>query len=37
VEGPEYCHDYTSGYYAVSFEDADGNKWEVCCRNAHVR
>lgn len=29
VEGPEYCHDYTPGYYAVFFEDADGNKWEV--------
>ena len=28
VEGPEYCHEYTPGYYAVFFEDADGNKWE---------
>ena len=37
VEGPEYCHDYTPGYYAVFFEDADGNKWEICCRNARVR
>src|SRR5450432_2411233 len=37
VEGPEYCHDYTAGYYAVFFEDADGNKWEICCRNARVR
>ncbi len=37
VEGPEYCHDYTTGYYAVFFEDADGNKWEICCRNARVR
>ncbi len=37
VEGPEYCHEYTPGYYAVFFEDADGNKWEICCRNAPVR
>lgn len=37
VEGPEYCHDYTPGYYAVFFEDTDGNKWEICCRNARVR
>ncbi len=37
VEGPEYCHDYTPGYYAVFFEDADGNKWEICCRHAPVR
>lgn len=37
IEGPEYCHDYTPGYYALFFEDADGNKWEICCRNARVR
>ena len=37
VEGPEYCHGYTPGYYAVFFEDADGNKWEICCRTARVR
>lgn len=37
VEGPEYCYDYTPGYYAVFFEDADGNKWEICCRDAEVR
>ena len=37
VEGPEYCADYTPGYYAVFFEDTDGNKWEVCCRTASVR
>jgi catechol 2,3-dioxygenase-like lactoylglutathione lyase family enzyme len=37
VKGPEYCHDYTPGYYAVFFEDADGNKWEICCRTARVR
>jgi catechol 2,3-dioxygenase-like lactoylglutathione lyase family enzyme len=37
IEGPEYCHEYTPGYYAVFFEDADGNKWEICCRNARIR
>lgn len=37
VEGPEYCFEYTPGYYAVFFEDVDGNKWEVCCRDAPVR
>lgn len=37
LEGPGYCHDYTPGYYALFFEDADGNKWEVCCRTARVR
>jgi catechol 2,3-dioxygenase-like lactoylglutathione lyase family enzyme len=37
VEGPEYCREYEPGYYAVFFEDADGNKWEICCRNARVR
>ena len=36
VEGPEYCHEYTPGYYAVFFEDADGNRWEVCFRDAPV-
>ncbi len=28
--GPEQC--YTQPYYAVFFEDPDGNKLEVCCR-----
>ena len=37
LEGPEYCHDYTPGYYALFFEDEDGNKWEVCCRVADPR
>ncbi len=37
VEGPEYCAEYTPGYYAVFFEDTDGNKWEICCRNVPVR
>ena len=34
VEGPEYCEDYAEDYYAAFFEDADGNRWEVCCRHA---
>jgi len=29
VEGPEYA--YGPDYYAVFFEDPDGNKLEVCC------
>ena len=37
VEGPEYSAEYTPGYYAVFFEDGDGNKWEICCRTARVR
>ena len=32
VEGPELCLDYSPGYYAVFFEDPDGNKLEVCYR-----
>ena len=32
LEGPEICVDYTPGYYAFFFEDPDGNKLEVCCR-----
>lgn len=31
-EGPELCLEYTPGYYAFFFEDPDGNKLEVCCR-----
>jgi catechol 2,3-dioxygenase-like lactoylglutathione lyase family enzyme len=32
IEGPELCLEYTPGYYAVFFEDPDGNKLEVCHR-----
>ena len=32
IEGPELCLDYSPGYYAVFFEDLDGNKLEVCHR-----
>jgi catechol 2,3-dioxygenase-like lactoylglutathione lyase family enzyme len=37
VEGPELCEDYSPVYYALFFEDLDGNKWEVCCRNAILK
>ena len=32
IQGPEDCPDYTQPYYAVFFEDPEGNKLEVCCR-----
>src|SRR3954467_10483063 len=32
IEGPELVREYTPHYYAVFFEDPDGNKLEVCCR-----
>lgn len=31
-EGPELVPDYAAGYYATFFEDAEGNKLEICCR-----
>jgi catechol 2,3-dioxygenase-like lactoylglutathione lyase family enzyme len=34
VEGPELCLEYSPGYYAVFFEDPDGNKLEVCYRES---
>ena len=34
LEGPELCVGYSPGYYAVFFEDPDGNKLEVCCRES---
>jgi catechol 2,3-dioxygenase-like lactoylglutathione lyase family enzyme len=36
IEGPEICKEYSAGYYAVFFEDPDGNKLEVCCREQPV-
>lgn len=33
LEGPEICTDYSPGYYAFFFEDPDGNKLEICCRD----
>ena len=35
-EGPEICVDYSPGYYAFFFEDPDGNKLEICCRESPV-
>ncbi|MEN3367864.1 MAG: hypothetical protein V7609_7 [Verrucomicrobiota bacterium] len=34
LEGPELCVEYSPGYYAVFFEDPDGNKLEVCYRES---
>jgi catechol 2,3-dioxygenase-like lactoylglutathione lyase family enzyme len=34
IEGPEFCPEYHAGYYAVFFEDGDGNRFEVCCHSA---
>jgi catechol 2,3-dioxygenase-like lactoylglutathione lyase family enzyme len=36
LEGPEICVEYSPGYYAVFFEDPDGNKLEVCCREQPI-
>ncbi len=35
-EGPELCEEYTPLYYAAFFEDADGNKLELCYREAPI-
>jgi catechol 2,3-dioxygenase-like lactoylglutathione lyase family enzyme len=34
LEGPQIWTEYTAGYYALFFEDPDGNKLEVCCRQS---
>lgn len=34
MEGPEICEGYTPFYYAAFFEDAEGNKLEICYRQA---
>ena len=36
LEGPEICAEYSPGYYAFFFEDPDGNKLEICCRESPV-
>lgn len=36
IEGPQIWTEYTPGYYAVFFEDPDGNKLEVCCRQSSI-
>ena len=36
LEGPQICPQYNPGYYALFFEDPDGNKLEVCCRGSAI-
>jgi len=36
LEGPEVCVDYSPGYYAFFFDDPDGNKLEICCRESPI-
>lgn len=36
LEGPEVCPGYSPGYYAFFFEDPDGNKLEICCRQQPI-
>ena len=36
LEGPEICKEYSAGYYAFFFEDPDGNKLEICCRERPI-
>jgi catechol 2,3-dioxygenase-like lactoylglutathione lyase family enzyme len=36
LEGPEVCREYSPGYYAFFFEDPDGNKLEICCREQPI-
>lgn len=36
LEEPELCADYSPGYYAFFFEDLDGNKLEICCREQPI-
>ncbi len=36
LEGPEICRSYSPGYYAFFFEDPEGNKLEICCRERPV-
>ena len=36
LEGPEICPEYSPGYYGFFFEDLDGNKLEICCREQPI-
>ena len=36
LEGPEVVVEYSPGYYAFFFEDPDGNKLEICCRESPI-
>jgi catechol-2,3-dioxygenase len=30
------CRSYSAGYYAFFFEDPEGNKLEICCRERPI-
>ena len=36
LEGPQLWPEYSPGYYAFFFEDPDGNKMEICCRQSVI-
>ena len=36
LEGPQLWTEYTPGYYALFFEDPDGNKFEICHRERAI-
>ena len=36
LEGPEITPEYSPGYYALFFEDPEGNKLEICCREQPI-
>jgi hypothetical protein len=36
LEGPQIWPEYSPGYYALFFEDPDGNKLEICCRGSAI-
>ncbi len=36
LEGPQIWPEYSPGYYALFFEDPDGNKFEICCRRGTI-
>jgi len=36
LEGLEICSDYSVAYYPFFFEDPEGNKLEICCRERPI-
>ena len=32
LDGPELVREYRPGYYALFFDDPEGNQLEICCR-----
>jgi catechol 2,3-dioxygenase-like lactoylglutathione lyase family enzyme len=36
LEGLQIWPEYSAGYYALFFEDPDGNKLEICCRGSAI-